>query len=133
MSELSRRSRMPRRRSGGRDVHPFTYTKVASAAEAIRAITAAGSGTRFLAGGTTLYDLMKLNVEAPTHIIDINSLDELSSFDTSGTRELVFGATARMSDVAADARLVRDYPALSESLWRAASQQLRNMATLGGN
>jgi xanthine dehydrogenase YagS FAD-binding subunit len=58
---------------------------------------------------------------------------ELSSFDTSGARELVFGALARMSDVAADPRLVRDYPALSESLWRAASQQLRNMASVGGN
>src|SRR5207302_8559337 len=90
-------------------------------------------GRRFLAGGSTLYDLMKLNVEAPSHIVDINSLSELQVFDTSGSSELIFGALARMSDVAADPRLIRDYPALSESLWRAASQQLRNMATLGGN
>jgi xanthine dehydrogenase YagS FAD-binding subunit len=76
---------------------------------------------------------MKLNVETPTSIIDINFLSELSGFDTSGSTELVFGALARMSDVAADPRLVRDYPALSESLWRAASQQLRNMASVGGN
>jgi xanthine dehydrogenase YagS FAD-binding subunit len=76
---------------------------------------------------------MKLDVEMPSSIVDVNSLAELRSFDTSGSRELVFGALARMSDVAADPQLVRDYPALSESLWRAASQQLRNMASLGGN
>jgi xanthine dehydrogenase YagS FAD-binding subunit len=65
--------------------------------------------------------------------VDVNELTELSGFDTSGLKELVFGALARMSDVAADPRLMREYPALSESLWRAASQQLRNMASLGGN
>ena len=114
-------------------MRPFSYAKPSSAAEAVRAIAAGGPGTRFLAGGTTLYDLMKLDVEMPSSIVDVNSLAELSSFDTSGSRELVFGALARMSDVAADPQLVRDYPALSESLWRAASQQLRNMASLGGN
>ena len=61
------------------------------------------------------------------------ALSELSGFDTSGSSELTFGALARMSDVAADPRLMREYPALSESLWRAASQQLRNMASFGGN
>jgi len=76
---------------------------------------------------------MKLNVETPTTVIDLTGLSELATFDTSGSRELVFGALAPMSDVASDPRLVRDYPALSESLWRAASQQLRNMATVGGN
>jgi xanthine dehydrogenase YagS FAD-binding subunit len=114
-------------------MRPFAYARPASVAEAVRAVAAGGPGTRFLAGGTTLYDLMKLNVETPTDIIDINALDELSGFDTSGSSELVFGALARMSDVAADAQLARDYPALSESLWRAASQQLRNMASVGGN
>jgi xanthine dehydrogenase YagS FAD-binding subunit len=114
-------------------MRPFTYQKPVTPADAVRAIAAGGANTRFLAGGTTLYDLMKLNVEAPSHIVDINSLSELEAFDTSGSNELVFGALARMSDVAADPRLIRDYPALSESLWRAASQQLRNMASLGGN
>ena len=52
----------------------FTYMKPTSAADAVRAITAAGPGARFLAGGTTLYDLMKLNVEAPPSVIDVNSL-----------------------------------------------------------
>jgi xanthine dehydrogenase YagS FAD-binding subunit len=114
-------------------MRPFTYQKVATAIDAVRAIAASGDSARFLAGGTTLYDLMKLNVEAPFRIVDINSLSELQAVDTSGSNELVFGALARMSDVAADLRLMRDYPALSESLWRAASQQLRNMASLGGN
>ena len=84
----------------------FTYTKPTSAADAVRAVTAAGPGARFLAGGTTLYDLMKLNVETPSSVIDVNSLTELSGFDTSGSSELVFGALARMSDVAADPWLV---------------------------
>jgi xanthine dehydrogenase YagS FAD-binding subunit len=114
-------------------MRPFAYARPASAADAVRAMAAGGQGTRFLAGGTTLYDLMKLDVEAPSGIIDVNSLAELSGFDTSGSHELVFGALARMSDVAADTKLMRDYPALSESLWRAASQQLRNMASVGGN
>jgi xanthine dehydrogenase YagS FAD-binding subunit len=114
-------------------MRPFAYTKAHSPAAAVRAVATGGPGTRLLAGGTTLYDLMKLNVEAPTTVVDVTGLRELAAFDTSGSRELVFGAVAPMSDVAADARLVRDYPALSESLWRAASQQLRNMATLGGN
>jgi xanthine dehydrogenase YagS FAD-binding subunit len=114
-------------------MRPFTYQRPATPADAVRAMAARDAGTRFLAGGTTLYDLMKLNVEVPSHIVDINSLSELETFDTSGSSELVFGALARMSDVAADPRLIRDYPALSESLWRAASQQLRNMASLGGN
>ena len=114
-------------------MQPFAYTKAATARDAVKALAAAGAGARFLAGGTTLYDLMKLNVERPLSIIDVNALSELSHFDTSGSNELVFGALARMSDVAADTRLMRDYPALSESLWRAASQQLRNMASVGGN
>jgi xanthine dehydrogenase YagS FAD-binding subunit len=65
--------------------------------------------------------------------VDITGLEELTRFDTSGARELTFGALARMIDVAEDTRLEQDYPALAESLGRAASQQLRNMATLGGN
>jgi xanthine dehydrogenase YagS FAD-binding subunit len=114
-------------------MQPFSYVRATSAAEAVQAVAAGGPGTRFLAGGTTLYDLMKLNVEAPTAIVDVNALTEVGTFDTCGERELVFGALTRMSDAAADATLMRDYPALSEALWKAASQQLRNMASLGGN
>jgi xanthine dehydrogenase YagS FAD-binding subunit len=114
-------------------MQPFTYTRAATAADAVRAVADGGPGTRFLAGGTTLFDLMKLNVETPSAIVDISRLEELNGIDTSGRTELVFGALARMSDVAADERVVSEYPALSESLWQAASQQLRNMATVGGN
>src|SRR5262245_43724902 len=99
-------------------MRPFAYTRSATAAEGVRAKAAGGPGTRFLAGGTTLYDLMKLDVEGPAHIVDINALTGLSGVDTSGPEELVFGALARMSDVAADPHLTREYPALSESLWR---------------
>ena len=94
---------------------------------------AAPDPPRILAGGTTLVDLMKLNVEQPSRVMDITRLSELAGFDTSGSQELVFGALTRMSDVAADPVVRSQYPVLSESLWRAASQQLRNMATLGGN
>jgi xanthine dehydrogenase YagS FAD-binding subunit len=114
-------------------MRPFTYTKVNTAADAVRAVAAGAPGTRFIAGGTTLYDLMKLNVETPAAVVDVTGLRDLDRIDTSGQSEIVLGALARMSDVAADARIVAEYPALSESLWRAASQQLRNMATLGGN
>ena len=110
----------------------FTLIRARSTQDAVQAM-ASHPEARLMAGGTTLYDLMKLGVERPPAVIDINGVKELGAFDTAGTRELVFGSLARMSDVAADPRLVRDYPALSESLWRAASQQLRNMASLGGN
>ncbi|WP_437562057.1 FAD binding domain-containing protein [Sorangium sp. So ce542] len=111
----------------------FTYARPSTPAEAVAAIADGGPGARFLAGGTTLYDLMKLGVEAPLAIVDITHLDALAQFDTSGPDELVFGALARMSDVAADRRLREDYPALSEALSKAASQQLRNMARVGPN
>jgi xanthine dehydrogenase YagS FAD-binding subunit len=114
-------------------MRPFAYARAESESAAIRAVAAGGPGTRFLAGGTTLYDLMKLGAEAPEALVDINALPTLAHVDTAGPRELLFGAGARMSDVAADARLRAEYPALSESLWKAASQQLRNMASLGGN
>jgi xanthine dehydrogenase YagS FAD-binding subunit len=114
-------------------MHPFTYTKANTATEAIQAVAAGGPGTRYLAGGTTLYDLMKLNVETPTHVVDVTGLSGMREINTSGDSELVFGALARMSDVARDPKIVGDYPLLSESLWRAASEQLRNMATVGGN
>jgi xanthine dehydrogenase YagS FAD-binding subunit len=114
-------------------MQPFSYMRAQTVADAVRAVAEGGPGTRYLAGGTTLYDLMKLNVETPASLVDITGLKELSVIDTGGAGELVFGALARMSDVAAEPRIMADYPALSESLWRAASQQLRNMATVAGN
>jgi xanthine dehydrogenase YagS FAD-binding subunit len=113
-------------------MQPFAYARVETPADAVRAVVAGGPGTRFLAGGTTLYDLMKLNIERPIRLIDVTRLAGIDKIDIDGS-ELVFGALARMSDVAAHPQIVAEYPMLSESLWRAASQQLRNMATLGGN
>lgn len=111
----------------------YTYTAPATVAEAIDALAAAEPGTKILAGGTTLYDLMKLHIETPPAVVDIHRLAELVAIDTGGPDELSFGAGARMADVAEDPVLRRDYPALAESLAKAASQQLRNMATIGGN
>lgn len=113
-------------------MQPISYARPESLASAIATLAEAGDGTRILAGGTTLYDLMKLDAERPERIVDINGLEELATIDTSGD-ELVFGALTRMSDVSADPRLADEFPALSEALWKAASQQLRNMASLGGN
>ncbi|MQY45171.1 xanthine dehydrogenase family protein subunit M [Rhizobiales bacterium RZME27] len=99
---------------------------------AIAAYSGSGSGSRYIAGGTTLYDLMKLGVETPTHLIDITAIANLDRIETEGdvTR---FGTMALMSDVAETPAIRTEYPVLSESLLKAASQQLRNMATVGGN
>jgi xanthine dehydrogenase YagS FAD-binding subunit len=112
----------------------FTYVRATSVAEALQAIgDGNGRQSRFLAGGTTLVDLMRLHVLHADRLVDITSIEELQTFSTTGTAELVFGASAKMSDVSADPTLLRAYPALAESLQKAASEQLRNMATLGGN
>ena len=111
---------------------PFSYTRPGTAADAVRAYAAAGAGARYIAGGTSLYDLMKLNVDAPRHLIDVTAIGGLDAIDTGGGR-LRFEALALMSEVAADPVVARDYPVLAESLLKAASQQLRNMATVGGN
>lgn len=91
-----------------------------------------GADVRFLAGGTTLLDLMKLNVETPTHIIDISRLP-LDKIEASSDGGLRIGATVRNADLAHDERVQRDYPVLSQALLSGASAQLRNMATTGGN
>jgi xanthine dehydrogenase YagS FAD-binding subunit len=111
----------------------FDYIAATSTAEALRALASSSADVQILAGGTTLVDLMKLNVERPSRLVDITGISELKRADLTGNKELVIGALYRMSDAAEHPILKRDYPALSEALWRAASQQLRNMATLGGN
>src|SRR5260370_31188893 len=87
---------------------------------------------RFVAGGTTLIDLMKLNVERPRQIVDINILP-LDKIETAPNGSLVIGALARNSDVAHNPTVQRLYPVLSQALLSGASPQLRNMATTGGN
>lgn len=110
----------------------FSYSRPDTAQAAVAAFAEAGEEARYIAGGTTLYDLMKLEVERPRRLIDVTAVRGHDEIETGGER-LRFGALAHMSAVAADPALVRDYPVLSEALWKAASQQLRNMATVGGN
>ena len=91
-----------------------------------------GATVRFVAGGTNLLDLMKLNVEHPQVIIDINGLplDKIERLPNGGLR---IGALVRNSDLAHDPTVMRDYAVLSQALLSGASPQLRNMATTGGN
>ncbi len=111
-------------------MQPFTYLRPASLDEALHA--ASEPGTSVLAGGTTMVDLMRGGLAWPTRLVDIGHLPGLADVQTDGP-VLRFGALARMADVAENETLKRHYPALVESLQLAASQQLRNAATLGGN
>ncbi|ESY54931.1 MULTISPECIES: xanthine dehydrogenase family protein subunit M [unclassified Mesorhizobium] len=111
-------------------MRPFEYLRAKDAATAIA--EAAKPETRFLAGGTTLVDLMKLNVERPARVVDITRLSGLDTIQVSADA-IRIGALAKMSKVADHADIKQAAPVLSESLWRAASAQLRNMASIGGN
>jgi xanthine dehydrogenase YagS FAD-binding subunit len=108
----------------------FTYTKATGVQQAIQA--AGQSQTRFIAGGTTLLDLMKLNVERPSQLVDINRLP-LDQVEKLPDGRLRIGATVRNSDLAHHPIVVSDYAVLSQALLSGASAQLRNMATTGGN
>ncbi len=108
----------------------FTYTKATGVQQAIQA--AGQSQTRFIAGGTTLLDLMKLNVERPSQLIDINRLP-LDQVEKLPDGRLRIGATVRNSDLAHHPAVETDYAVLSQALLSGASAQLRNMATTGGN
>ena len=103
---------------------------IASAAKATTAQQ--GAETRFIGGGTTLIDLMKLNVERPTTLVDINILP-LDRIEPHAEGGLKIGAMVRNSDLAHDSRVQQMYPVLSQALLSGASPQLRNMATTGGN
>jgi xanthine dehydrogenase YagS FAD-binding subunit len=109
----------------------FTYERAQSPAEAAAA-AARVQGARFIAGGTNLLDLMKLEIETPTHLIDINhlALDKIEANPEGGLR---IGALVRNTDLAADERVRRDYGVLSRALLAGASGQLRNKATTAGN
>jgi xanthine dehydrogenase YagS FAD-binding subunit len=91
-----------------------------------------GADVRFIAGGTTLVDLMKLNVETPARVLDINRLP-LDKIDPTSDGGLKIGATVRNSDLANHPTVRRDYPVLSQAILNGASAQLRNMATTAGN
>jgi xanthine dehydrogenase YagS FAD-binding subunit len=108
----------------------FTYTRATGVQQAIQA--AGQSQTRFIAGGTTLLDLMKLNVERPARLVDINRLP-LDQVEKLPDGRLRIGATVRNSDLAHHPAVESDYAVLSQALLSGASAQLRNMATTGGN
>jgi xanthine dehydrogenase YagS FAD-binding subunit len=109
----------------------FTYERARTPAEAA-ASAMRKPDAKFIAGGTNLLDLMKLEIETPAHLIDVNglALDKIESTQEGGLR---IGALVRNTDLAADARVRRDYGVLSRALLAGASGQLRNMATTGGN
>jgi xanthine dehydrogenase YagS FAD-binding subunit len=108
----------------------FTYQRAKTPAEAAAA-AARTPGARFIAGGTNLLDLMKLEIETPPHLIDVNGLglDKIEAIP-GGLR---IGALVRNTDLAADPRVRRDYAVLSRALLAGASAQLRNKATTAGN
>jgi xanthine dehydrogenase YagS FAD-binding subunit len=115
----------------------FEFTRPADPGEAVAAAAKSttaqqGAEVRFIAGGTTLLDLMKLNVETPARLIDINRLP-LDKVEATPDGGLKIGATVRNADLANHPVVKRDYPVLSQALLAGASAQLRNMATTAGN
>jgi xanthine dehydrogenase YagS FAD-binding subunit len=118
-------------------MHTFEFVRPADSSSAVATAAQAktaqqGADVRFVAGGTTLLDLMKLNVETPVRLIDINrlTLDKIEAMPDGG---LKIGATVRNSDLAHHPTVERDYAVLSQALLAGASAQLRNMATTAGN
>src|SRR3981081_705727 len=118
-------------------MHNFEFIRPADPAAAVA--TAAQAGTaqqgadvRFIAGGTTLLDLMKLNVETPARVLDINRLP-LDKIEATPDGGLKIGATVRNSDLAYHPKVQKDYAVLSQAILNGASAQIRNMATVGGN
>jgi xanthine dehydrogenase YagS FAD-binding subunit len=113
-------------------MNPFTYSRAGDANQAVAEISTKPQG-KFLGGGTNLIDLMKMGVETPTQLIDINRLPLAQIEELPDGRGLRVGALARNSDVAEHSLIKARYPVLSEALLSGASPQLRNMATVGGN
>ncbi|MEV8393595.1 MULTISPECIES: FAD binding domain-containing protein [unclassified Streptomyces] len=110
-------------------MYPFTFTKVSDTREAINA---GRHGGRYIAGGTTLVDLMRETVERPETLVDISDLPlrEITVTERGGLR---IGALVRMAEAAAHTKVRTTYPVVSQALELSASAQLRNMATIGGN
>src|SRR5215813_13446091 len=118
-------------------MHIFEFIRPADQAAAIAGAAHSktaqqGADVRFMGGGTTLIDLMKLNVETPARVLDINRLP-LDKIEPTPDGGLKVGATARNADLAHHPVVQRDYTVLSQALLSGASAQLRNMATTAGN
>ena len=112
-------------------MRPFTYERANSPAEAAAAVMRM-QGARFIAGGTNLIDLMKIEVETPRHLVDVNGLglDQIEETEDGGLR---IGAMVSNTDLSADERVRRDYGVLTRAIVAGASGQLRNKASTGGN
>jgi len=118
-------------------MHIFEFIRPKDSAAAIVAAAKSktaqqGADVRFMGGGTTLIDLMKLNVETPARVLDINRLP-LDKIEVMPDGGLKIGATVRNSDLANDAKVQQGYSVLSQAILQGASAQIRNMATVGGN
>src|SRR5579859_2450521 len=118
-------------------MHTFEFIRPQDSTAAVTAAAGAktaqqGADIRFVAGGTTLLDLMKLNVETPGRLIDVNRLP-FDKIETAPDGGLKIGATVRNSDLAHHPAVQRDYAVLSQALLAGASAQLRNRATTAGN
>lgn len=110
---------------------PFTYERANSPAQAAASASRV-DGAKFVAGGTNLLDLMKLQIETPKHLIDVNGLG-LDKIEETAEGGLRIGALVRNTDLAADKRVRKDYAVLSRALVAGANGQLRNQATTAGN
>ena len=113
-------------------MYPFSFTQASNNQAAISAL-ASGSGTKLIGGGTNLLDLMKMNIERPQQLVDINNLEALQKIEALPNGGVRIGALVRNSDLAYDATISKKYPVLSQAILAGASAQLRNMATTGGN
>jgi xanthine dehydrogenase YagS FAD-binding subunit len=118
-------------------MHTFEFIRPPDPASAIAAAAQSktaqqGADVRFMGGGTTLIDLMKLNVETPNRVLDINRLP-FDQIETTSDGGLKIGATVRNSDLAYHTKVQNDYSVLSQALLQGASAQIRNMATVAGN
>jgi xanthine dehydrogenase YagS FAD-binding subunit len=113
-------------------MHPFSLTRADDPASAIAAHARDGQ-LSFIAGGTDIIGLMKDRAELPARLMDINGLHDMARIEPLPDGGIRLGALARMSDVAADAEVRRRFPVIAEALLLAASGQLRNMASIGGN
>src|SRR3954447_25726963 len=131
LRRLLEHRRCDHRGRGEAGMKPFTYERAQSPAQAAAA-AARVDGAKFIAGGTNLLDLMKLQIETPNHLIDVNAL-ALDKIETTPDGGLRIRALVRNTDLAADARVRRDYGLLARALLAGATGQLRNQATTAGN
>ncbi|OJH41695.1 FAD binding domain-containing protein [Cystobacter ferrugineus] len=112
-------------------MRPFDYSRATSPRQALEA--ASKPETSFLAGGTELLNWMRLGIIAPAALVDIGRVEGLERIERIAGGGLRLGALARLSDIGEHEAMVRDYPVLSQAILKAASPQIRNLATIGGN